>query len=60
MYSNEQIVKNLSDANELLDKGYTIKRIDRNAKDKSKCVFFFKYEEGIKEALASISKKHKK
>ena len=59
-YSNEQIVKNMSDANKLLEMGYTIKRIDRNVTDKSKCVFFFNYVDGIKQALDSISEKYKK
>ena len=55
----EQVVRNFSDANVLISKGYKLRRIDRNINDKSKLVFLFEYVDGIKEELNSISKKYK-
>lgn len=35
------IVTTMTEANELLDKGFKILKIDRNKFDRSKCIFLF-------------------
>ena len=51
-----KLVKNWEDANILLEKGFKLKRIDRNRFDKTNLVFWFYYEEGIDKELDNISK----
>ena len=51
-----KLVKNWEDANILLEKGFKLKRIDRNRFDKTNLVFWFYYDEGIDEELDKISK----
>lgn len=54
-----KIVKTWQDANILLDKGYTIKHIDRDKFNRERLIFWFKYDEGIDEELDNISKMKK-
>ena len=54
-----KLVKNWEDATILLEKGFKLKRIDRNRFDKTNLVFWFYYEEGIDIELDYISKAKK-
>lgn len=51
-----KLVKNWEDANILLEKGFRLKRMDKNRFDKETLVFWFYYDEGIDEELDKISK----
>ena len=54
-----KLVKNWEDANILLEKGFRLKRMDKNRFDKTNLVFWFYYEEGIDKELDNISKAKK-
>ena len=54
-----KIVKNYIDADRLIKDGFICCGIDRNIKEKSKLVFFFKYSEELISKLKDYSKTKK-
>ena len=52
-----KVVRNYNDANKLLQKGYTIKKIDRDRNNRDFLIFLFEDNEKITKDLENLNKK---
>ena len=52
-----KVVRNYNDANKLLQKGYTIKKIDRDRNNRDFLIFLFEDNERITKDLENLNKK---